>query len=119
MLSAAALNAAEITLPEETARMVESPLPGFSLAVTHCHTCHSSDYVRYQPSTTGRATWKASVVKMQKTFGAPIPDNAIEPIAEYLVRTYGAERASPTASSGEIAPSAAPPNVAPKKPPKK
>jgi hypothetical protein len=41
-----------------------------------------------------RAAWKASVTKMQKTFGAVIPDSAVDPIAEYLAKTYGAEKAS-------------------------
>ena len=99
---AVALHAVEITLPAETARLAESPLPGYALAVTHCSTCHSADYVRYQPPATPRAVWKAAVVKMQKTFGAPIPDEAIEPIAEYLVKTYGAERAPK--SAGAIVP---------------
>ena len=94
VVGAAALTAAEIKLPEETARLVESPLPGYALAMTHCYTCHSTDYMRYQPVTNTRATWKASVIKRQKTFGAQIPDSAIDPIAEYLAKTYGAERAS-------------------------
>ena len=92
---AAMLSAAEIKLPEETARLTESPLPGYALATTHCYTCHSTDYVRYQPQTNTRATWKASVIKMQKTFAAPIPDTAVDAIAEYLAKTYGAERATP------------------------
>lgn len=97
--------AAEITLPPETARLVESPLPGYALATTHCYTCHSTDYVRMQPPGMTRVAWKASVVKMQKTFGAPIPDSAVDAIAEYLVRTYGAERGTP--GSTTAAPSAA------------
>ena len=102
--AAAALAATEIKLPEETARLAESPLPGYSLATTHCYTCHSTDYVRYQPATNTRATWKASVIKMQKTFAAPIPDDAVDAIAEYLAKTYGAERTTtapgPTKRSG-------------------
>ena len=98
---AATALALEIKLPEETARLTESPLPGYTLATTYCYTCHSTDYIRYQPSMT-RAAWKASVTKMQKTFGAVIPDDAIDPIAEYLAKTYGAEKppggaANPTA----------------------
>ena len=89
---AVSLGAAEIKLPEETARLTESPLPGYALATTYCYTCHSTDYMQYQPKTNTRAVWKASVIKMQKTFGAVIPDTAVEPIAEYLARTYGAER---------------------------
>lgn len=87
------LGAIEITLPAETDRLIESPLPGYALATTYCYTCHSTDYVRVQPPGVNRAGWRASVVKMQKTFGAQIPDEAIDPIAEYLARTYGAERA--------------------------
>jgi hypothetical protein len=89
----ALLGAAEIALPEDTARLKDSPLPGSALATTYCYTCHSADYLMYQPPMT-RAAWKASVTKMQKTFGAVIPDNAVDPIAEYLAKTYGAERES-------------------------
>ena len=85
------ISGAEITLPEETARLVESPLSGYALATTYCYTCHSTDYIRIQPPLS-RAGWKASVTKMQKTFGAVIPDNAVDPIAEYLAKTYGTER---------------------------
>ena len=81
-------------LPEEKARLAESPLPGYALATTLCYTCHSVDYVKAQP-VSARTYWKATVVKMQKTFGAPIPDEAVEPLTDYLVKTYGAERAKP------------------------
>jgi sulfite dehydrogenase len=91
-LGAGPAAALKITLPDDRSRLVESPLPGYALAQSLCYTCHSVDYVRTQPFTTVRATWKTMVVKMQKTFGAPIPDDAIDPIAEYLARTYGAER---------------------------
>lgn len=81
----------EITLPVETARLAESPLPGYALAIGLCSTCHSAEYVQYQPNA-NRAYWRAATVKMQKVFGAPIPDAAIDPIADYLVKTYGLER---------------------------
>ena len=87
-----AARAIEITLPEEKARLAESSLPGYALASALCYTCHSVDYIRYQPPASPRAYWKTQVVKMQKTFGAPIPDAALEPIIDYLVKTYGAER---------------------------
>jgi hypothetical protein len=93
LLATTIMSGAEITLPPESARLVESPLSGYKLATTYCYTCHSTDYIRYQPVTMTRAAWKASVVKMQKVFRAPIPDEVIDPIAEYLVKTYGAERA--------------------------
>ena len=94
----------EIKLPEETARLIESPLPGYKLAVAQCATCHSADYIKMQP-TSSRAYWKSSVTKMQKTFGAPIPDETVEPIADYLVKTYGNERTSRPAEPAKAAPS--------------
>ncbi len=91
LLMTLGLAAVEIKLPAETARLTESPLPGYALATTHCYTCHSVDYVRMQP-VSSRAYWKSSVAKMQKTFGATIPDSAVDPIVDYLVKTYGTER---------------------------
>jgi len=104
LLAAARLVALEINLPPDTARLAESPLPGYSLAMTYCFTCHSTDYVLTQP-VSSRAYWKSAVVKMQKTFGAPIPDSAVDPIAEYLAKTYGAERpASSKPASAAVGP---------------
>lgn len=89
-------SAAEIKLPAETTRLVESSLPGYALAQTMCYTCHSVDYIRMQPRSS-KTYWQGAVVKMQKTFGAPIPDNAVEPLAEYLAKTYGTDSPKPEA----------------------
>lgn len=59
-------------------------------AIAHCTMCHSADYVSTQPPLP-RATWKAIVLKMQKVHGAPIPESEVDPIVEYLVKTYGRE----------------------------
>jgi sulfite dehydrogenase len=101
-LSAVALSAApvKIVLPQETAKLVESPLPGYALAQAMCLTCHSAEYMLYQPPTAPRAYWQATLTKMQKTFGAPLPDEMVPPILEYLVKTYGAERASAAGRAG-------------------
>ena len=84
--------AIEIKLPPETAAYAPSKLPGYAAVTVHCFTCHSAEYARYQPPASTRAYWKATVVKMQKVFGAPLPESEIEPIVDYLVKTYGAER---------------------------
>ena len=97
----------EIALPAETTRLADSPLPGYALATAFCYTCHSADYQRMQP-VSSRAYWKASVTKMQKTFGAPIPDDAIEPIVDYLVKTYGSERTTATVPASSPKAGAAP-----------
>ena len=76
-----------IELPPETSSF--KPGPGSAIANGQCLTCHSVEYVTTQPPMP-RAFWQAEVKKMQKTYGAPIPDNQIEPLVEYLARTYGA-----------------------------
>jgi len=90
---AVGLPAKEISLPTETIFLTASPMPGYSTASAYCVTCHSSDYVKYQPPTLTRANWRAEVTKMKKAYGAPIPDDQIDPIVDYLVKTFGAERA--------------------------
>jgi len=93
LLAATGLRGLEITLPIETTLLRESPLEGYSLASSLCMTCHSSDYVASQPRTLPPAFWKATVLKMKKAYGAPIPDSAVDPIAAYLEKTYGPEPA--------------------------
>lgn len=105
--------AVEITLPTETVRLGDSPLPGAALATAMCYTCHSAEYALYQPPTSPRTYWKATVVKMQKVFGAPIPDTAVDPITDYLVKLYGVENPPAPTPAGPAsqtpAPSAAQP----------
>ncbi|MEW6132543.1 MAG: cytochrome c [Pseudomonadota bacterium] len=75
-----------IDLPGETAEL--KPGPGREAALANCMICHSVDYIYMQPPQT-RDQWKASVVKMQKTFGAPIKDEDIDAIVGYLMSQNG------------------------------
>jgi sulfite dehydrogenase len=83
-----------IVLPAETVTFRPSKLAGYELARQQCSSCHSAEYVLYQP-TSARPYWQATVDKMVKTFGAPIPADQIPPIVDYLVATYGPD--APTA----------------------
>ena len=83
--------ALDIELPQETATYQPSDLPGYQLAQAHCMICHSAQYVRMQPHNLPRSYWEATVKKMKAPFGAPLPDDAIAPIVDYLTKTYGAE----------------------------
>jgi sulfite dehydrogenase len=87
-----------ITLPAETAVYRPSKLPGYQLAQGQCSSCHSADYVLYQPASP-RAYWQATVDKMVKAFGAPIPADQIPPIVDYLVATYGTDAAATPAKT--------------------
>ena len=90
MLSAAAQRT--YTLPPETVVYKESSLPGYQLVQRNCIGCHSAHYAQMQPSTLGRAYWENTIKRMKKPFGAPFPDEDIAPMADYLVKTYGAEQ---------------------------
>ncbi|MEO8428708.1 MAG: c-type cytochrome [Verrucomicrobiota bacterium] len=79
----------KIELPRETETF--KPGNGFEIANAHCLICHSADYVAIQPPL-ARAFWKNSVQKMQQKYGATIPEEQVEPLVGYLVKTYGTEK---------------------------
>ncbi len=91
-LTAGSAFALDIALPPETISYRPSQLPGYPMVLRNCLTCHSAHYVQTQPPTSPRAYWDATVRKMKKPFGAPIPDEEIPAIVDYLVKTYGIER---------------------------
>ena len=59
------------------------PGPGADIATSQCLICHSADMVLLQPRLT-REQWIAEINKMRSAFGAPIPANQIEVVADYL-----------------------------------
>jgi cytochrome c551/c552 len=92
---AASAGVLKIELPPETRAF--KPGPGSELANGQCLVCHSVDYVVMQPPMP-RPFWAASVKKMREKFGAQIPEEQVEGLVNYLVRTYGAE-ANPVANA--------------------
>lgn len=89
------------TLPAETNRF--KPGAGSEIAATQCIICHSADYISTQPPMP-RAFWKAGVQKMQKVYGAPIPDQQVEPLVDYLVKNYGNEKPRSNPPPAAVAP---------------
>jgi cytochrome c551/c552 len=87
---AAVLNAGvlKIELPPETASF--KPAPAAEMANAQCLTCHSVDYVRTQPPFS-LVFWTAEVKKMRDKYGASIPEEQIQPLANYLAENYGTE----------------------------
>jgi sulfite dehydrogenase len=85
-----------ISFPPETATYRASDLPGYQLVQRNCLGCHSPHYASMQPPSSNRSYWEATVRKMKKPFGAPFPDEDVAAMADYLVKTYGAERAGVT-----------------------
>jgi hypothetical protein len=76
-----------ISLPGD-AGFTFKPGPGVQSAQRYCLRCHSSAYVSTQPILT-RTQWAAEVTKMKTVYGAPIPDDQVAPITDYLTATYG------------------------------
>ena len=85
--AAASAFAVTIDLPKETTQLKDAS--GVDLVQRTCSVCHSYDYIAIQPPGKPHAFWKAEVEKMKKVYGASIPDDQIEPIAQYLTRAYG------------------------------
>ena len=62
--------------------------PGYKGFQNNCLSCHSARYVQMQPDLSEK-TWLALVTKMQKSFGAPVPDSSVNEIVQYLVAIKG------------------------------
>ena len=73
------LNAFVTKLPEAS---------GYTAFQNNCVSCHSARYVQMQPKFPEK-TWLALVTKMQKNYGAPVPDSSVGKIVQYLVAIKG------------------------------
>jgi hypothetical protein len=63
---------------------------GRDLVRQYCSLCHSTVYITMQPPLP-RKTWDATVQKMIRAFGAPIPEDAARAITDYLATHYSPE----------------------------
>src|SRR5262252_4086463 len=86
VVATATAPALDIKLPPETMAFKQDV--GAEIANGQCLTCHSVEYVVIQPPMQ-RAFWKAEVQKMQQKYAAPIPDNQVEAVVDYLTKNYG------------------------------
>ena len=85
-------------LPDSNYQVSAYPVPTLDLAPgdglqevqIYCNTCHGPRYITMQPPLPA-ATWEAEVNKMNKTFGAAIPDENARKIILYLQAHYGPE----------------------------
>jgi sulfite dehydrogenase len=84
--------AKSIVLGSDSIAWRESTLPGYTLVSQKCAICHSAHYAEYQPPNTKTGYWKAQVLRMKNVFNAPVTDEEVPAIVEYLDQTYGAHR---------------------------
>ena len=81
-----------IQLPVDSVQFKPSPLPGYAKAQAQCVACHSAEYMLYQPATAPRGYWENMVKRMKVVFKAPVNDEDMPLIVDYLVKTYGNEQ---------------------------
>lgn len=92
LAASAPAGAKSIVLPPDGVTLKPSDLPGFAKAQSNCVSCHSAEYMLYQPATAPRAYWEAMVRRMKDVFKAPVPDADMPAIVDYLAKTYGNEQ---------------------------
>ena len=81
------LAAAAATAGEEKVKLKDGP--GVDQVRRNCVACHSLDYIPLNSPFLDAKGWEATVTKMNKAFGAPIPADEAKPIVEYLATYYG------------------------------
>jgi sulfite dehydrogenase (cytochrome) subunit B len=84
--------AKSIDLPPDGVQLKPSALPGYAKAQASCVSCHSAEYMQYQPPSAPRPYWDAMVKRMKAVFKAPIDDADMPAIVDYLAKTYGNEQ---------------------------
>lgn len=81
--------AAILTLHAEEGDIRLSDGAGKDKVLTHCSACHSLDYIQMNSPFPDRKLWEAEVNKMIKVFGAPIPQEEVAALVDYLAKHYG------------------------------
>ena len=72
---------------EENIHLKEAP--GRDTVMAYCTMCHSADVIQMNSPFLKRAQWEATVQKMRKAMHAPIPDDQVATIVDYLAKNYG------------------------------
>jgi cytochrome c5 len=61
---------------------------GADIATSQCLICHSAGMVLTQPPLK-KDEWRAEIMKMRSVYGAPIPDDQVDGLTEYLKNING------------------------------
>ena len=70
-------------------KIVLKDAPGRNVVAANCSACHSLDYIPMNSVFLDRKGWEASVNKMIKVMGAPIKEEDVQQIVDYLAGEYG------------------------------
>jgi cytochrome c5 len=61
---------------------------GADIANSQCLICHSAGMVLTQPPLK-KDEWRAEIMKMRSSYGAPIPEDQVDGLSEYLTNISG------------------------------
>ncbi len=87
---AAALTLSLAARADESALRLKDA-PELTTVRAYCSSCHSVDYIQMNAPFMKKAGWDAEVRKMIKVMGAPVPDEEVARIVNYLAANYGVE----------------------------
>lgn len=62
---------------------------GLAQVQANCVACHSLDYIPLNSRFLDRKGWEAEVTKMMKAYAAPVKEQDVPAIVDYLTREYG------------------------------
>lgn len=88
LAEAASAEPVSYDMPYENETATFRPGDGVEVAEANCGTCHSADYIEYQPPHKGADFWAAEVHKMVAAYGAPITEEDASTISAYLAAQY-------------------------------
>ena len=63
--------------------------PGRELVISRCAVCHSLDYIPMNSPFLDRAGWEKTLHKMTDVMGAPIEEQDVKALLDYLTASYG------------------------------
>jgi mono/diheme cytochrome c family protein len=69
----------------------DEPFPpgiGADIATSQCLICHSAGMITTQPPLK-KDEWRAEIIKMRSAYGAPIPEDQVDSLSEYLTNISG------------------------------
>jgi mono/diheme cytochrome c family protein len=64
------------------------PGNGAEIAASQCQICHSAGMILTQPPLK-KDEWRTEIMKMRTSYGAPIPQDQVDDLAEYLEHISG------------------------------
>lgn len=90
----------KVSVDLPTSQISFPPGNGSVIANAYCLICHSAGMVLRQPPLT-QDEWTGEINKMRNAFGAPLPADQVEALAEYLRSINGQSPNGPSAVDGQ------------------